>query len=309
MLLDEIELSVRTANSFHNLSLQYLGDLVQYTEIELLQTRNFGRKSLHEIKEILANMGFSLGMKHEPWWPEQIKAKGAVPREQLEAEYDDGDEDEEDDESTVLERRCRSGHARTGPRRQSAALRAARRSRRSGLRECRRRPLRRGVDAIQLGDAVYLGDLVQIPRSEVRRGIRRGRGDGDRHRPPNEEPAPRDGLGVVVARRRRQAGERVGPRGHPARPDGPSTPTSPSTRTADEQEDEEHEDTRPLRPPCADEDRRGDPGLGAVHATPNDADPGSNYPVRSATSTRFATSSAASSMGCRPDARWSRRTT
>jgi DNA-directed RNA polymerase subunit alpha len=65
--VDELELSVRSANCLQNANIHYIGDLVQRTEAEMLKTKNFGRKSLKEIKEILAQMGLSLGMKIEGW--------------------------------------------------------------------------------------------------------------------------------------------------------------------------------------------------------------------------------------------------
>jgi DNA-directed RNA polymerase subunit alpha len=61
--IDEIELSVRSANCLENADIKYIGELVQRTEAEMLRTKNFGRKSLNEIKEILTEMGLSLGMK------------------------------------------------------------------------------------------------------------------------------------------------------------------------------------------------------------------------------------------------------
>ena len=61
----EIELSVRSANCLENADIKYIGELVQKTEAEMLRTKNFGRKSLNEIKEILGEMGLSLGMKLE----------------------------------------------------------------------------------------------------------------------------------------------------------------------------------------------------------------------------------------------------
>jgi len=63
--IEEIELSVRSANCLENADIKYIGELVQKTEAEMLRTKNFGRKSLNEIKEILAEMGLSLGMKLE----------------------------------------------------------------------------------------------------------------------------------------------------------------------------------------------------------------------------------------------------
>ena len=65
--VDELELSVRSANCLHNANIKLIGQLVQKTEAEMLKTKNFGRKSLKEIKEILATMGLSLGMKLDNW--------------------------------------------------------------------------------------------------------------------------------------------------------------------------------------------------------------------------------------------------
>ncbi|MBI4703822.1 MAG: DNA-directed RNA polymerase subunit alpha [Deltaproteobacteria bacterium] len=65
--VEELELSVRSANCLQNANIQLIGDLVQRTEQDMLKTKNFGRKSLKEIKEILASMGLSLGMKIESW--------------------------------------------------------------------------------------------------------------------------------------------------------------------------------------------------------------------------------------------------
>ena len=61
--IDELELSVRSANCLENADIKYIGELVQRTEAEMLRTKNFGRKSLNEIKEILTGMGLSLGIK------------------------------------------------------------------------------------------------------------------------------------------------------------------------------------------------------------------------------------------------------
>jgi len=63
--IEELELSVRSANCLENADIKYIGELVQKTEAEMLRTKNFGRKSLNEIKEILTGMGLSLGMKLE----------------------------------------------------------------------------------------------------------------------------------------------------------------------------------------------------------------------------------------------------
>ena len=65
--VDELELSVRSANCLQNANIKYIGELVQKTEAEMLKTKNFGRKSLKEIKEILTSMGLSLGMKLDNW--------------------------------------------------------------------------------------------------------------------------------------------------------------------------------------------------------------------------------------------------
>ena len=65
--VEELELSVRSANCLQNANITLIGELVQRTEQDMLKTKNFGRKSLKEIKEILAEMGLSLGMKLEGW--------------------------------------------------------------------------------------------------------------------------------------------------------------------------------------------------------------------------------------------------
>jgi DNA-directed RNA polymerase subunit alpha len=75
--VDELELSVRSANCLQNANIKYIGELVQKTEAEMLKTKNFGRKSLKEIKEILASMGLSLGMKLDNWPGNQTGPKKA----------------------------------------------------------------------------------------------------------------------------------------------------------------------------------------------------------------------------------------
>jgi DNA-directed RNA polymerase subunit alpha len=65
--VDELELSVRSANCLKHANIKLIGDLVQKTEAEILATKNFGRKSLNEIKDILGEMGLSLGMKLDTW--------------------------------------------------------------------------------------------------------------------------------------------------------------------------------------------------------------------------------------------------
>jgi DNA-directed RNA polymerase subunit alpha len=71
--VDELELSVRSANCLKNDNIIYIGDLVQKTEAEMLRTPNFGRKSLNEIKEVLAGMGLHLGMEIPGWPPDNIE--------------------------------------------------------------------------------------------------------------------------------------------------------------------------------------------------------------------------------------------
>ena len=71
--VDELELSVRSANCLKNDNIVYIGDLVQKSEGEMLRTPNFGRKSLNEIKEVLLQMGLNLGMQIPNWPPENIE--------------------------------------------------------------------------------------------------------------------------------------------------------------------------------------------------------------------------------------------
>ena len=71
--VDELELSVRSANCLKNDNIVYIGDLIQKSEAEMLRTPNFGRKSLNEIKEVLAQMGLHLGMEVPGWPPENIE--------------------------------------------------------------------------------------------------------------------------------------------------------------------------------------------------------------------------------------------
>jgi DNA-directed RNA polymerase subunit alpha len=70
--IDDLELTVRSANCLKAESIYYIGDLVQKTEVELLKTPNLGKKSLTEIKDVLAQRGLSLGMKLESWPPPGI---------------------------------------------------------------------------------------------------------------------------------------------------------------------------------------------------------------------------------------------
>ncbi len=71
--VEELELSVRSANCLKNDDIVYIGDLVMKTEAEMLRTPNFGRKSLNEIKEVLAKMGIHLGMEVPGWRPDNIE--------------------------------------------------------------------------------------------------------------------------------------------------------------------------------------------------------------------------------------------
>ena len=71
--VDELELSVRSANCLKNDNIVYIGDLVQKSETDMLRTPNFGRKSLNEIKEVLNGMNLHLGMHIEEWPPENIE--------------------------------------------------------------------------------------------------------------------------------------------------------------------------------------------------------------------------------------------
>ena len=74
--VDELELSVRSANCLKHANIKLIGDLVQKTEAEILATKNFGRKSLNEIKEILSEMGLGLGMRLDHWPPK--KSEGEI---------------------------------------------------------------------------------------------------------------------------------------------------------------------------------------------------------------------------------------
>ena len=79
--MEELELSVRSYNCLKNANIQTIGELVQKTEAEMLRTKNFGRKSLNEIKEILGGMGLSLGMRmdaHGRLVPPPASAAGSM---------------------------------------------------------------------------------------------------------------------------------------------------------------------------------------------------------------------------------------
>jgi DNA-directed RNA polymerase subunit alpha len=74
--VDELEFSVRSQNCLQNADIKYIGELVQKTEQEMLKTKNFGHKSLNEIKEILREMGLELGMKIDHFPPrEEIESR------------------------------------------------------------------------------------------------------------------------------------------------------------------------------------------------------------------------------------------
>ncbi|MGM0555960.1 MAG: DNA-directed RNA polymerase subunit alpha [Myxococcota bacterium] len=75
--VDELELSVRSFNCLQSAGIKYIGDLVQKTEAEMLKTKNFGRKSLKEIKELLAEMDLELGTELENWPPKDLQNKQA----------------------------------------------------------------------------------------------------------------------------------------------------------------------------------------------------------------------------------------
>lgn len=75
--VDELELSVRAANCLQAANIRYIGELVQRTEAEMLKTKNFGRKSLREIKDLLAGMGLTLGMKIDNWPPRELEERAS----------------------------------------------------------------------------------------------------------------------------------------------------------------------------------------------------------------------------------------
>jgi DNA-directed RNA polymerase subunit alpha len=95
--VEELELSVRSYNCLKNANIQTIGELVQKTEAEMLKTKNFGRKSLNEIKEILAQMGLSLGMKIDEHGNAVPGPTSVLPATTLAASYNRFDDDDEDD--------------------------------------------------------------------------------------------------------------------------------------------------------------------------------------------------------------------
>jgi DNA-directed RNA polymerase subunit alpha len=99
--VEELELSVRSYNCLKNANIATIGELIQKTEAEMLKTKNFGRKSLNEIKEILAQMGLSLGMKIDDQGNPVPGPTSVLPAATLAASFgnfDDDDEDEDDED-------------------------------------------------------------------------------------------------------------------------------------------------------------------------------------------------------------------
>src|SRR6202046_1360184 len=94
--VEELELSVRSYNCLKNANIQTIGELVQKTEAEMLKTKNFGRKSLNEIKEILAQMGLSLGMRIDEQGNAVPGPTSVLPAAQLAASYSRFDDDEDE---------------------------------------------------------------------------------------------------------------------------------------------------------------------------------------------------------------------
>src|SRR6201998_2073441 len=96
--VEELELSVRSYNCLKNANIQTIGELVQKTEPEMLKTKNFGRKSLNEIKEILAQMGLSLGMKIDEHGNAVPGPTSVLPAATLAASYNRFEDDDEEDD-------------------------------------------------------------------------------------------------------------------------------------------------------------------------------------------------------------------
>ncbi|MEO6924197.1 MAG: DNA-directed RNA polymerase subunit alpha, partial [Bryocella sp.] len=99
--VEELELSVRSYNCLKNANIATIGELIQKTEAEMLKTKNFGRKSLNEIKEILAQMGLSLGMKIDENGNPVPGPTSVLPAATLAASYGNFDDEEEDDEDEI----------------------------------------------------------------------------------------------------------------------------------------------------------------------------------------------------------------
>ena len=81
--VDDLELTVRSANCLKAEQIYYIGDLIQRTEVELLKTPNLGKKSLTEIKDVLASRGLSLGMRLENWPPAILRTKAEDEKKPL----------------------------------------------------------------------------------------------------------------------------------------------------------------------------------------------------------------------------------
>jgi DNA-directed RNA polymerase subunit alpha len=103
--VEELELSVRGYNCLKNAGIQTIGELVQKTEAEMLKTKNFGRKSLNEIKEMLAQMGLSLGMRIDESGnpvPGPTSILPAAVLSSIGRRDEDDDEDDEDFDADLL---------------------------------------------------------------------------------------------------------------------------------------------------------------------------------------------------------------
>jgi DNA-directed RNA polymerase subunit alpha len=102
--VEELELSVRSYNCLKNANISTIGELIQKTEAEMLKTKNFGRKSLNEIKEILAQMGLSLGMKIDDQGNPVPGPTSVLPAATLAASFGnfDDEEDEDEDEDDLI---------------------------------------------------------------------------------------------------------------------------------------------------------------------------------------------------------------
>src|ERR1700678_3898283 len=101
--VEELELSVRSYNCLKNANIATIGELIQKTEAEMLKTKNFGRNSLNRIKEILAQMGLSLGMKIDEHGNPQPGPTSVLPAATLAASFGNFDDDEDEDEDEDLD--------------------------------------------------------------------------------------------------------------------------------------------------------------------------------------------------------------
>jgi DNA-directed RNA polymerase subunit alpha len=101
--VEELELSVRSYNCLKNANIATIGELIQKTEAEMLKTKNFGRKSLNEIKEILAQMGLSLGMKIDEQGNPVPGPTSVLPAATLAASFGNFDDDDDEDEDEDIE--------------------------------------------------------------------------------------------------------------------------------------------------------------------------------------------------------------